>query len=390
MTRQRKDPRLELARLLVPGTARPRYDRLGSEATSRRRVDPRAETIAQMVATAPRLRLDRGQRAGPVSGFAQAYAADPGTDRVVTVEDPDFWVLVLADPGDGRLSPVDRQVLGAARQLAGTKGGVVLAAEGPPTEAGSAGADRVIALRKTAHPEDRAQLALALIDTLRPRHVLAAETGDGGDLARRIAVERRQALFVGVEQISARGVVRALPGRGLDQVGEATPVMTIAPEMILPHGADRREARSMVIGDLPEGGRMAEVIRPQAGSLPLGEAGFVVSAGNGIHDFDLFREVAALLGATPGASRVVCDAGLMPRSAQVGASGTVLAADCYLALGIAGAPQHLQGIAGCEHVVAVNTDLHAAMIERAGLAIVADAQPVMEALKHLLEAERQS
>ena len=73
----------------------------------------------------------------------------------------------------------------------------------------------------------------------------------------------------------------------------------------------------------------------------------------------------------------------------MGASGTVLAADCYLALGIAGAPQHLQGIAGCEHVVAVNTDLHAAMIERAGLAIVADAQPVMEALKRLLEAERQ-
>ena len=39
--------------------------------------------------------------------------------------------------------------------------------------------------------------------------------------------------------------------------------------------------------------------------------------------------------------------------------------------------------------MAVNTDLHAAMIERAGLAIVADAQPVMEALKRLLEAERQ-
>jgi len=76
----------------------------------------------------------------------------------------------------------------------------------------------------------------------------------------------------------------------------------------------------------------------------------------------------------------------MPREAQVGASGTVLSADCYLALGIAGAPQHLQGIAGCEHVIAVNTDLHAGMVERAGLAIIQDAQLVMPALlKRLAE-----
>jgi electron transfer flavoprotein alpha subunit len=65
----------------------------------------------------------------------------------------------------------------------------------------------------------------------------------------------------------------------------------------------------------------------------------------------------------------------------------VLAATCYLALGISGAPQHLQGVAGCEHVVAVNTDLHAAMIERAGLAIVQDAQRVMPALLRLLAEE---
>lgn len=390
MTKPRKDPRLELARLLVPGTVRPRYDRRGAAGAPRKRTDPRAEKMGQIVATAPRLRLDRGQHAGPAPAVPQPIAADRAATRVVVVEEPEFWVLALGDPGDGRLSPLDRQVLGAARQLAGKTGGVILAASGPPADAGNAGADRVIAVPGTAHPEDRAQLALALIDAVRPRHVVAAETGDGGDLARRIAVARQQAFFAGVEQISARGVVRALPGRGLDQMAEAAPVMTIAPDMILPHGADLREARMMVVGDLPDGRRVAEQIRPQAGSLPLAEAGFVVSAGNGIHDFGLFRQVAALLGATPGASRVVCDAGLMPRAAQVGASGTVLAADCYFALGIAGAPQHLQGIAGCEHVVAVNTDLHAAMIERAGLAIVADAQPVMEALKRLLEAERQA
>ncbi|OYV66847.1 MAG: electron transfer flavoprotein subunit alpha, partial [Acidiphilium sp. 21-66-27] len=93
------------------------------------------------------------------------------------------------------------------------------------------------------------------------------------------------------------------------------------------------------------------------------------------------------LGATPGASRVVCDAGALPREMQVGASGTVLNADCYVAFGISGAPQHLQGIGTVEHVVAVNIDLHAAMIARADLAVVADAQAVLPALLARLEAE---
>ena len=77
---------------------------------------------------------------------------------------------------------------------------------------------------------------------------------------------------------------------------------------------------------------------------------------------------------------MVCDAGHLPRDRQIGASGTLVTARCYFALGIAGAPQHLQGITEVKHVIAVNTDLHAEMIKRADLAIVADAQTVMPAL----------
>lgn len=77
---------------------------------------------------------------------------------------------------------------------------------------------------------------------------------------------------------------------------------------------------------------------------------------------------------------MACDAGHLPRAMQVGASGTLLNANCYIALGISGAPQHLQGIGSVEHVVAVNTDLHAAIIARAELAIIADAHAVMRAL----------
>ena len=118
-------------------------------------------------------------------------------------------------------------------------------------------------------------------------------------------------------------------------------------------------------------------------AVPLTEADFIVSAGNGVSDWPAFHEVASALGAAEGGSRVVCDAGLLPRGRQVGASGSLVEPRCYLAFGIAGATQHLQGIARCERVLAVNTDLHADMVKRADLAIIADAQEVMPALTRL-------
>jgi electron transfer flavoprotein alpha subunit len=123
-------------------------------------------------------------------------------------------------------------------------------------------------------------------------------------------------------------------------------------------------------------------------AVPLREADFIVSAGHGVTDWASFHDMATALGAAEGGSRVVCDAGSMPRDRQVGASGSLVEPRCYLAFGIAGAPQHLQGIARCERVLAVNTDLHAEMVKRADLAIIADAQAVMPALAKLAKEQR--
>src|SRR4029077_19426724 len=122
-------------------------------------------------------------------------------------------------------------------------------------------------------------------------------------------------------------------------------------------------------------------------AVPLPEADFIVSAGNGVTDWASFHDVATALGAAESGSRVVCDGGSSARDRQVGASGSLVEPRCYLAFGIAGAPQHLQGIVRCERVLAVNTDLHAEMVKRADLAIIADAQTVMPALARLAKAQ---
>ncbi|WP_082684566.1 FAD-binding protein [Aureimonas ureilytica] len=385
--RLRRDPRLERSVHLLPSSgARPRYDL--TQRSGRPRRDPRQEAASQAVRLAPRLRIDRTQHVFLSASAAQAAPIPESKPAVVRVEDAALRVLVITDPGKGPLTPMDRQLLASARIAAGAAGGVVLAVDREVDDAGSAGADRIVILPESAHPADRFETALALRTAIPLAHMMLPETPAGGDLGRRLAARFGWALFSGVEQIGARGLVRPVRGRKVDQEqAECPEILTLAPDMVPLRSDAPREGRIVSL-DLPQAKRAVERVRPARGSLPLADSDFVVSAGNGIRDFELFRNVAAALGGTPGASRVVCDSGDMPRAAQVGASGTVLAADCYLALGIAGAPQHLQGIAGCRHVIAVNTDLHAAMVERAELAIVADAQPVMEALLRLAQEKQ--
>lgn len=394
MSRIRKDPRTERAAHRVEGSIRPRFDLAAAPAaTGRPRRDPRAEERLALVPGTVRRRLDRTQRVAAATTATPAAPAMEAAPRLRTIPEPACLVAVVPDAPGGRLTPHDRQLFGAARLLADAGGGAVLAlVESWSDELAIAGADRVLPLPASGYdPEAKALALLSVLDGLVVRHVLFPESADGGDLARRLAALSGEALFAGAESLSAKAVTRAAQGRRIEQRRAPPRLISLAADAAAPHAGTLHEALPVEFA-FPQhtAGAIlsAEYIPADPAKVSLAEADFVTSAGNGVTDFEAFRALVAALGATPGASRMVCDAGLMPRAAQVGASGTVLEARCYFALGIAGAPQHLQGVARCEHVVAVNTDLHAAMIERAGLAIVADAQEVMPALLRLITEEK--
>lgn len=356
--------------------------------TGRSRRDPRAERQRCLVSGGDRPRLVRDG-----TGAGMTRSSRPREEPVRRLETPPFWVAVVMDAGEGRMDRWGRQLLGAARLLAGADGGVVLITFGTQVaqEAGEAGADRVLALGGADDPETTSHLLQGLLALLAPRHVVFAEDPTGGDLARRLAAGCGWSIQPGIEALSARQSIRPCRGGRYERVGPVARIITVPRDRVPPYTGCACEARVLEAALPPVNppGRLVlgPVLPALAGGIPLSEAPFVVSAGQGVTDFEAFHALARALGATEGASRVVCDAGLMPRAAQVGASGTVLDARCYLAFGIAGAPQHLLGLGKVEHVVAVNTDLHAAIIARAGLSIIADAQVVMPALLALLQEE---
>ncbi len=346
------------------------------------RRDPRAELAAQSSQGLRGTRIDRAQTAPPPA--APRHAPPP---QILRVDSPAFLIAAVADGANGALTPHDRQILGAARQLAQPDGAVLLLAATAVEHPGLAGADRTLLLPPAPDPGARAAQIAQVLENPAIRHALFPDSPAGGDLARRVAALRREALFTDVERVSTREVTRPAHAGRTEYRAAPPRLLAIAPDCAAPYAGPAREARAMTM-DFPAPPRAfiaTEDLPQNRAAMPLAEADFVVAAGTGVTDFPGFLALASALGATPGASRVVCDAGLLPRDRQVGASGTVLSGSCYLALGIAGAPQHLQGVAAVEHVIAVNTDLHAAMIKRATLAIVADAQAVIAALLQRLD-----
>ena len=114
----------------------------------------------------------------------------------------------------------------------------------------------------------------------------------------------------------------------------------------------------------------------------LKDAKVVVAGGRGLGAAENWRyidEVAALLGAAVGCSRPVADSGWVSTACQVGLSGTCIAADLYIAVGISGAVQHLAGIGAVKTVVAINSDPAAEIFTRADLGVVGDYREVLPA-----------
>lgn len=399
MTARRRDPRAEWTARIVQTEPRRRLvldpDAIAAASGGRPRRDPRARRADATLQTAPRLRLDwTGKGLGadaPRAASGRGQRAAPAAPPLRVIEDPACLIFAALDRPDGALSAHDRQVLAAARLLAdAVDGAVVAVAPDGADDWGALGADRVIPLPAAwaaeYAPERRAAALVAAIARWSPLHVLFPESPEGGDLARRVAAACGERLFAGLESLSASRVGRRAGG-GATELSCAPPrFLSIAADAVAPLGAVRHEAQRLDPSEtLPGAPKLREARRlpVDPDGVGLGEADFILSAGNGVTDWAAFADLGRALGATRAGSRVVCDAGHLPRDRQVGASGTVVSARCYLAFGIAGAPQHLQGVGGVERVVAVNTDLHAAMIKRADLAIIADAQAVMPALLRL-------
>jgi electron transfer flavoprotein alpha subunit len=125
--------------------------------------------------------------------------------------------------------------------------------------------------------------------------------------------------------------------------------------------------------------------------VSLAEAKVVVSGGRGVgssEGFGILEELAGLLEAAVGCSRVVTSAGWRPHTDQVGQTGTKVSPDLYIACGISGATQHIAGCKGAKKILAINSDAEAPILASADYAVIGDLTEIVPAITAELRRTR--
>jgi electron transfer flavoprotein alpha subunit len=309
----------------------------------------------------------------------------------------------------------DAQLPAGADEAAAEAGGyAVLAGSGTRDAAASlTAASRIwVAERSTVAP---AALAAALAPALSavPLLILPASP-DGRDLAPRLALALDRPLLAGAVRCTPGMVeLTRLDDRLSVQIATDGPaVATLRPGVIgSPAPAVRQNLVALPPGpgavpgtgdgawpSVPAGPdpRTETVLAPEPATADLAEAkrivaggaGLVAAGADGSAVMRLLGDVAAALGASAGATRVVTDAGWMDYDRQIGTTGVAVSPELYIAFGISGAAQHIGGLGTPQHVVSVNTDPSCPMTAMADLGIVTDARRALAELADRLGVPR--
>jgi electron transfer flavoprotein alpha subunit len=244
--------------------------------------------------------------------------------------------------------------------------------------AGQTGADAVLAAGTDRGSEVMAHLGALTGLPMAANCVSAARSGPGPDGAGTWQIVRQRWAGLLLED----AVLEPSPALATVATDAVAPVPADAPAALTVHA----HQPELADGDLAV---RATESATRSGGVSLATARVVVGGGRGVGGPDGFaplEELAALLGGVVGVSRVVTSEGWRPHKQQVGQTGTKITPELYLACGISGAIQHIAGCASAKHIVAVNSDAAAPILNHAEYAVIGDLHKVIPALVAAIKA----
>lgn len=324
-------------------------------------------------------------------------------------------VWVYAEWREGQVHGVSHELLSSGRGLA-DKLGVNLCAvllgsgidEAAARELVSYGADTVFVVDRPelAHFTDDvySKALVELINQKRPEILLAGATSIGRSFIPRVAASLRTGLTADCTEldISPEGLLlQTRPAFGGNIMAtiicpNRRPQMaTVRPKVMKPVRVEGHQGRIEQV-ELPGEcftGRIEvlEVIPEKDQTARLVEADVIISGGRGLRkgeNFAILEELAQIVNGAVGASRGAVEEGWIAPSHQVGQTGRTVAPALYMAVGLAGAIQHLVGMQGSQVIVAVNKDPHAPIFDVATYGVVADLFEFIPAFIKRIKRER--
>ncbi len=308
----------------------------------------------------------------------------------------DIWVFV--EYREGCVRRVTFEALSAARRLADEEYSSVSAVvfgsgieDESLKELAFYGADKVLVLDDTAfenYTADAYTQALSeLVAKYHPAMLMVMNSSTGIDVAPMLAESLDVGLITDVLAIEKKEkLIFTRPpysGKVLEQCSfvddDELKIITVRPKAVNVNEPDESRNLSVVreavsgFGNIRQ--NVKDIIRKVSERVELTEASYIVSGGRGVKGPEGFRpleELADVMGAAVGASRVAVDEGWIDKQFQVGQTGKIVAPDLYIACGISGSIQHQAGMSQSKCIVAINTDPEADIFRIADYGIVAD------------------
>ena len=289
----------------------------------------------------------------------------------------DSDIFVIIEHLQGQVSEISYIMLAAGRQLTNQAGGnlvAVLLGNDAQGLAADVAADKVLYMDDPALAEftpDAYQMALAeLIKAETPRAVLLGDTSVGAEVAGVLSARLELPLVSRCSSLHAKDgspkFVSQICGGKIMAEGELpgpTALVTMVPGEFKAEEGKSDQAAEVIVVDAPalEGlrVRLKQYIEPEIGDVDIATESLLVAVGRGIQqesNLELAEELASALGGVICGSRPVVDQGWLPTSLLVGKSGKSVKPKVFIAIGISGAPEHVEGITGSEIIVAINTD----------------------------------
>ena len=304
-------------------------------------------------------------------------------------------VWIVAEQRDGAFRKISFELASTARKLADQLGEEVCAVlcgsgiEGIAGQLGKYGVDKVYAADDPAlepYTTDAHAAAVAkVVKENDPAILLLGASTQGKDLSGRLVGKLATGLATDCTDVKIdNGKLLAVrPMYAGKCFGEITissfPQMATLRPNVFP-AVENAKAGTVVKFDpaLAAGQlktKILEVQKDTGGKVDLTEANIIISGGRGMkgpENYVILEELAAVLGATVGASRAAVDAGWRSQRDQVGQTGKVVSPNLYIACGISGAIQHLAGMSSSKFIVAINKDAEAPIFAKADYGIVDD------------------
>jgi electron transfer flavoprotein alpha subunit len=317
-------------------------------------------------------------------------------------------ILVLAEHDGGSIDELSLQALALARGLGEPVEALLV---GSSEAAGGLGAHGVATVhvaedeRLAAYaPGAWARCVTELLERLEPSAVVAAGTNRGNEVLAHVAARLDLPFAANCTRMEAGSPLRLTRVRwGGSLLEEAAlhgspALVSVAPHMVAAatvNGADAPAIESFApaLDDADLLVQVAEHVETVTTGISLAEAKVIVSGGRGVgsaEGFGILEELAELLDAAVGCSRVVTSAGWRPHTDQVGQTGTKVSPDLYIACGISGATQHIAGCKGAKKILAINSDAEAPILASADYAVIGDLTEIVPAITAELRKARGS